>query len=175
MGIIKILIPFKGLTEGEHDFQFQVDSAFFSQFENSEIKNGQVTVIVDLIKRSTLLELDVEISGEIEIECDRCLDLFNLPISYHGKLYVKFADYETSEDDDLIILNHNEHEVNLTQFVFEYIHLSLPVKRIHPDINGKTGCNKEMMAKLNDHIIDEEIEEKTDPRWDKLKDINKNN
>jgi len=55
--------------------------------------------------------------------------------------------------------------------------LSLPFKRVHPnDANGRATCNKEMIAKLKKHLVNEgKKEDKTDPRWDILKDLMNNN
>ena len=79
------------------------------------------------------------------------------------------------EDDDIISIAANEHELNISQFVYEYIMLSLPLKRVHPDDkDGNSTCDKEVLDKLNDYIVEEEEEDSKDPRWDGLKDIKLN-
>ena len=43
----------------------------------------------------------------------------------------------------------------------------MPLRFVHEE--GK--CNKEVMDKLSNHLVEEEEEEKTDPRWDALKNL----
>ena len=66
-------IPFSGLKEGEHLFDFIADDRFFAGFEESEITKGSVAVQVKLEKRSTYLRLSFALKGEVELICDRCL------------------------------------------------------------------------------------------------------
>jgi uncharacterized metal-binding protein YceD (DUF177 family) len=62
--------------------------------------------------------------------------------------------------------------------MYEYIVLSLPVQRIHPDDeNGRSGCDPDMLEKLKALTAKElNLENQADPRWDALKGIiEKNN
>ena len=43
------------------------------------------------------------------------------------------------------------------------------LQRIHPEIDGVTGCNTEMMEKLDAHDADDQEDATEDPRWEKLK------
>ena len=74
----------------------------------------------------------------------------------------------------LLLLPADEHELDLKQYIYEYIHLALPIKRVHPDDkNGKSTCDPEMLKKLKEHIVNNENE--NDPRWDELKKLMNNN
>lgn len=88
--IQKYRIVYQGLSEGVHEFDFDVDNSFFESLEYSDIKKGDLKVNIVLNKKSTFLELDFQINGNVELLCDRCLDDYNQPIEYEGKLYVKF-------------------------------------------------------------------------------------
>jgi DUF177 domain-containing protein len=78
------------------------------------------------------------------------------------------------EDDDIITIAANEHELDLSQYIYEYITLSLPIKRVHPeDEKGNSTCNKEVLKKLEKFLIEEE-NKNTDPRWNGLKNIKLN-
>ena len=69
------------------------------------------------------------------------------------------------------MISREAHEIVIDQYLFEFIVLSLPVKRIHPDDpDGNPACNKEMMKKLNQYLINDE-QKINDPRWDDLKSI----
>jgi len=62
----------------------------------------------------------------------------------------------------------DEHELDLQQHFYEYIHLALPIKRVHPDDqSGNSTCDPVMLKKLKELIVEEKYE--NDPRWDELK------
>lgn len=168
-GLRQYAIPFKGLKEGKHDFNFVVDNSFFEQFESSEVKRGLVNVQVELIMHSQFLELQFDINGKITVNCDRCLEPFVIRITHQAMLYIRFGEKTLEQSDELLILGDSENEVPLDQLIYEYIHLALPIQRIHPEIDGISGCNPEMMEKLNAHDADDTENASEDPRWEKLK------
>ncbi len=170
----KYIIQFKGLSEGSHKFEFNIDSAFFGYYNYSDIKEGDLVASINLVKRSNHMEVSVSIKGSVMVICDRCLEQFPLQTEYNGKLFVKFSDVmENEPDDEIIVLSTNESELNLGHYLYESICLSLPYKKVHPGkLNTPDGCNTDMINKLNQHKVTGEPEkEDTDPRWDRLKDI----
>jgi uncharacterized protein len=171
----QFVIPFKGLKIGEHDFFFDVDDKFFADFQESEISKGNVKVVIHLDKKVNMLRLEFIIDGVVSIMCDRCLDDFDLPIAFKTNLFIKFGDVTEEQTDEILVLSHNEFELDVSQYIYEYTHLSLPYRRIHPDDeNGLSTCNKEMLKRLDDYLFDEK-NENTDPRWDDLKNLTNNN
>lgn len=161
-------IPLAGLKEARYTYDFKIGDDFFEAFEGSEIKRGEFTAMVVLEKRSTHIELDIVINGRAEVVCDRCLDNFYLPVSSANRLFVKQGREWEEADPDLLTMPLDEHEIDLSQFFYEYIHLALPLKRIHPDDSkGRTTCNSEMIRKLETHLMTGEGD--SDPRWDELK------
>lgn len=170
-------IHFKGLKVGKHTFNFEVDSKFFEAFEEGEIKQGKLNVDVKLNKQSQMLEFVISIEGLVEVTCDRCLEDFDLPVSYKGSLFVKFGGIKSEENDEIIILTNDDSEINLAQYIYESICLSLPIQRYHGMKGVKTKCNKEMLDKLkslSSNSTKKEESEEVDPRWSKLKDIELN-
>jgi uncharacterized metal-binding protein YceD (DUF177 family) len=169
----KYTIPFTGLSYGQHEFKFTIDKAFFELFEESELHNGLIEIHIDLYKTSEILNLDIDLEGTVNIECDRCLDTFSQPIEFQAKLNIEFGDESSdiSDADENIILSRKETDLDLSQHFYDYINLALPIRRIHPkDKNGKSICNKEMIKKLKE-LTNEEKETETDPRWDTLKNL----
>jgi uncharacterized metal-binding protein YceD (DUF177 family) len=171
----KYVIPFTGLKEGRHEFGFDVDDSFFEHFESSEITEGTLYVNVILVKKQQVLELDFDINGQVKTVCDRCLDEFYFPLAYQGKLFFKFGEESYELTDEIIILAASEHEINISQFIYEFIHLALPYRRIHPDINGVSGCNSEMIQKLYELRTDDKRNAGQSVTWDKLKEITDKN
>ena len=150
---------------------FDIDDKFFDDYEQSEITKGKVKAEVDLDKRTSMLEFHFRIAGNVTIICDRCLDEFEMPIEYEATLFVKFGDTSEEQTDEIIVLSHNEFEIDVAQYIYEFVHLSLPYKRVHPnDSKGRSTCNKEMLKKLDEYIIRENKED-NDPRWDDLQNL----
>ena len=51
-------IHFIGLKVGLHQLKFEVDNAFFTEYENSQVKKGKVAITLELDKRSHMAILD---------------------------------------------------------------------------------------------------------------------
>lgn len=168
------LIPFIGLKIGKHQFEYQVDNTFFENFEYDEFESSNIKVNVVLEKKSTMLELNLKHKGTIHVSCDLTNEMFDLPIKGKIKLIVNFGEEFNNDNDELLILPHGEHQIDISQYVYEMIVLSVPLKRVHPGI--KDGSLKTpALDKLNELLIKEKKEviqeENTDPRWDKLKNL----
>lgn len=170
------IIQFVGLSVGEHLYEFNITDSFFENLDYSEIKQGNITIDLKLLKQSTMMILEFEISGTVRMNCDRCGEEFDLPINGNHRLVVKVGGNDASgEDDDIITIAANEHELDLSQYMYEYITLSLPSKRVHPDDKkGKNTCDKKILKKLDEFIIEDEKKEESDPRWNDLKNIKLN-
>lgn len=174
--IQKYRIVYQGLSEGVHEFDFDVDNSFFESLEYSDIKKGDLKVNIVLNKKSTFLELDFQINGNVELLCDRCLDDYNQPIEYEGKLYVKFSEAGEDLADDVITLSPSEYELDLSHYIYESISLSIPLKRVHPDDeDGNVTCDPKMLEKLKNFKIDEPADDNIDPRWEDLRNLMANN
>ncbi|MDT8400598.1 MAG: DUF177 domain-containing protein [Bacteroidales bacterium] len=168
-------IPLRGLKEGSHLYDFKIDSNFFAAFEKSEIHEAALEAVVHLLKRSSHLELKIVISGRVSLACDRCLDLYTQEISTDARILVKFGDHWEEVDDEIVIMPHGENEFMLDQLFYEFAHLGLPLKKMHPDDeNGKSTCNPEMLERLNQHLVREpgKNNEPYREEFEKLKNIN---
>jgi uncharacterized metal-binding protein YceD (DUF177 family) len=165
---VPYIIPLSGLKEGRHNIDFEIGNEFFELFEESEVKEGSLIAHVEMDKLSSHLDLAISISGNVRICCDRCLEMFLHPVDCKNRLLVKFGKSIDDTDPDILSLPTDENELDLKQHFYEFIHLALPIRRIHPnDINGKSTCDPVMLKKLEELIIDED--KAIDPRWDDLK------
>jgi uncharacterized protein len=150
------IIHFKGLKEGVHYFSFSIDKKFFEAFEHLEIPDGSLEAKVDLTRKVNFLELHVTLSGEVQVHCDRCLEYFGLPVSYTGSLLVKFSETEKDQQEDIIFLHPDDYQLDLKHYLYECVCLSIPLRKVHPDLSdGTAGCDNEMLKKLNDLLIQE--------------------
>jgi len=147
-------ISFKGLSLGNHTYDWTIDNVFFGKYEMSEISAANINVELTLVKHSSFLELLFKMNGSAEVVCDRCLDPLKLDITSENKLYVKFSE-QVGEDDlndnDVIILPYSEDRLNVAQYLYEFAHLNLPIRRVHGD---KNECNKDMISKLEQYLVE---------------------
>lgn len=164
------LLKFNRLKNGKHQFNYKVTDAFFKEFEDSNIDGGELNVELSLEKTDIVLTLNFSITGNIEVPCNRCLDLVNLSVETKNVLYLKFGSETTdiTDVDEIMVLNKSITEVDLSQHIFEYISLSVPARVTHTE-NSDTECNQEMIEQIESYMVKEET--KTDPRWDVLKRI----
>jgi len=166
-------IPFVGMKLGVHHFNFELEESFFSHFESSLVKESKIFVDLEFDKKDRLFVLNFDISGSIMTDCDRCGQQFDLPIHGNYILYVKHGDKreEDADNEDVIWIPDNESMVELSETIYEFVHLSLPIKKTHPDLpNGDMGCDQEILKLLG--IMDEN--QNKDPRWDILNNLNTN-
>lgn len=167
----QFVIPYFGLKNGFHDFRFEINKEFFDHFEYSEIKNGDLLIRVELEKQDRMLIFRFNVSGTVDVPCDRCGVHFDQPVGIGEKLIIKLGHQRREESHEIIIIPETDHEVDLSGFLYEYIILSLPVKRVHPaDKDGNSTCDPEMLRILEDHAP----EFPRDPRWDALKKLKNN-
>jgi uncharacterized metal-binding protein YceD (DUF177 family) len=170
------VIPFVGLKLGKHKFEYQINNAFFEIFDYNEFQNSDIKVNVVLDKKSNLLEISFKHQGTVNVPCDLTSEDFDLPVKGKINLIVRFGDSYNNENEELLILPFGEFEIDLAQYIYEMIVLSIPLRRVHPGIKDGS-LNTEALTKLKELTIKEqkkekkekEEEENIDPRWDKLK------
>ena len=167
-------IPFKGLKEEKHDFDYRIGPAFFELFENSLIDDADIEVRITLDKRSTFMSLELVLKGTVSLTCDRCLEFYDQPVHHKVVLFIKFGEETGEEGDDVIWLHPEDYQLNVSQIIYEYVCLCIPLKHLHPvDKGGKSGCNPDMLKKIAEYSSHAASE--NDSRWDQLKNLLNNN
>lgn len=169
------LIPFLGLKLGKHQFAFHINKTFFDYFEFDEFENADVKVNLVLEKKSTMMELHFKHKGTVYVPCDVTGEMFDLPVKGKLRVVVQFGEEFNNENEELLILPHGEHQVDVAQYIYEMIVLSVPLKRVHPGIKDGT-LKSDVLDKLNELRVTKvkekvEQEKEIDPRWDKLKQL----
>lgn len=170
------LIPFVGLKQGLYQYEFEIGNKFFESFEHSPVKSGNVKVDLDLQKQDVLMILNFSLHGSVNVPCDRCLEDFAQPIEGENRIIVKFGNETYEESDEIVVLSRDEYEIDVSQYIYEFINLAIPLKKVHPDDeNGKSSCNPEILKKLEEYSATEHQKQGTDPRWSALKNLYKKN
>ncbi|MBU2651358.1 MAG: DUF177 domain-containing protein [Bacteroidetes bacterium] len=161
----QFIIPYYGLKPGWHHYDFEIEDAFFEAFEYSEIHKGKIMISVDLEKQERMFILHFDIKGILSIPCDRCLDDYDQYIEGKEQLIIKLGNARREDAHDILVIPENEHSFNISPFIYEYLVLLLPARRVHPDDeNGNSTCNPEVLAILEKL----RYQPKTDPRWEGL-------
>ena len=165
-------IQFIGLKLGEHHFEYDIDKKFFDEFEFDEFNDASLKTNLVFNKKTTLLELHFEIYGTINVNCDISNEPYNQEISNNFDLVVNFGDEFNNENEDILILPHGEFQINIAQYIYELIVLSVPTRLLHPGIIDGT-LNSEIVEKLKElspkGLDEKNNNEDVDPRWNTLK------
>jgi len=175
------------LSEGTHDYQFNIDNEFFKIHEQDLIEKGNALLNLTLVRSSTMMQLKFKVKGEVELVCDRSLRTFEQEIDFEENLVVKFGEEYLEASEDVVIIPEGSQKLDIATFLFDYIALSLPMKKLHPDYReeededdwdeeeGKLVYSSEVLTE-EEPEDDKPIEdEKIDPRWSALKKLKKDN
>lgn len=181
-------IPLRGLSEGSHNFTYLLDNQFFKLISDgdADLKKGTVNVDLTVKRKTNIFELLFGINGAVQVPCDRCLDDITIDVAINNRLIVKFGKEYSEESDEIVIIPEDDGEINIAWFLYEFVSLTIPMKRVHP----QGQCNRLMSSKLNKHkvtstdsenedseddIQEDDNNEYTDSRWDSLKDLSFDN
>ena len=143
------IVPLNGLAQGRTEFRRRVGKEFFERFENSDILDAGLDADVVVEKSGRFIGVDCVIKGTVTVICDRCLEDLELPVDTGFALSVKFgqtgSEGETEGDREVIVLPFGDSDLDLSQTVYDYICLSLPVQRVHEE----GGCDPRTIGYLS--------------------------
>jgi len=166
----EFIIPFSGLKQGKHEFEYTIENEFFESFEYDEFNGADIKLDVTLNKMSTMMELEMKARGTVNVNCDLTSEAYDQKIKADLDLVVKFGDEYNNDNDEILIIPHSEYQINIAQYVYEMLVLSVPLKKIHPGVLDGS-LQSEVLDKLEELQPKETKENKKDidPRWDALK------
>ena len=166
--LIEYKIPFKGISEGLHEYKFHVQDAFFEAMESEDIHQADVHVDLKLDKQSRMMILDFSIQGTIVLTCDRCLGPLDFPIAIDHQVIVKYGKGDVDQDSDILYLGDDEYQLDVSSIIYENIVLAIPIRNVHADDeNGDSTCDEEQLSLLDQYSK----RTGNDPRWDALKNL----
>ena len=165
------------LADGRHVFDFAFDPAFFALFEGSLIENGSGNVRVVLDRTPGMLTLNFHLHGEIELTCDRSLDLYMHQVDEQRQVRMKFGDHREELSDELMLIENNTERINVGQLIYEFLTLAMPMRKLHPRYRQQ-GEEEPFFFTTATAEEPEQVQaqDTTDPRWNALKKLkNKDN
>ena len=96
---------------------------------------------------------------------DRCLEDLQLPVEAHPAFSVKFGEEASSEEEmregsrEILFLSASDAELDLSQAIYDYVCLSLPMQRVH----AEGECNPDTVRFLGHEPVNEEAGETNSP------------
>ncbi|MBR1570416.1 MAG: DUF177 domain-containing protein [Bacteroidales bacterium] len=151
-----LVIPLDGWAAGERNFRSHAGLEFFQTFDNTEILDASVDVEVKVVKTGAQkVTADLQLRGTVTVPCDRCLEPLTLPVEASQRFSVRFdaTEEDLSEDGrEILQVGVADKELDLRQAVYDYVCLSLPIQRVHPE----GGCNPDTVRFLSREHGDEE-------------------
>lgn len=150
-------VRFSGLSIGKHHFEFDVDNGFFEQIERSLIRTGNVKVKMEMERKSTHLGLFFTLDGEVGEVCDRCSVDYRQAVSGEYRMFVKFGDAMEEADEELLIIPRGDHELDVSQMIYEFISLSIPLKKVPCETLGDTTiCDRTVLDRITTPLSTDE-------------------
>lgn len=168
-------IPYEGLKNGTHHFEFEIGQEFIERNKVDDIKSLDIKVDLIVNKKEKIFTIDLSLSGNVFTKCDRCLEKMKLPILFDNRFYVKTGidkDSHFENDDDILYVFEGENTIDLSHYIYESIVLAIPLKKVHPDDNeNRPTCNSEVMRLLYTNNRKNNENKPSDPRWDALRNL----
>lgn len=153
-----------------NNFFFNVDDTFFSDFNNSEIRSGNISVNLEIERKNENFLFLFQLKGVVtNIMCDICTENISLPVQLSTNIIVQRTERNLEDTDEIIYISRNENEISIKHLLFELITLSIPSKRTH-EKKGKNSCNTEMIELLEKYANKKSYY--NDPRWETLRKLN---
>ena len=172
-------IAFVGLKPGIHEYNYVINDKFFEIFQQQDFRNCEANVRLLLDKKSSFMLLKFEIGGTLEVTCDRCSN--NLPLELWDEFNITVKMVEEpelmngqEEDPDVYYISRNESHIDVSNWIYEFINLSLPMQKTcnYEKMDGPY-CN-EIARELLQRSQPDRKEEKDNPIWkglEKFKDF----
>jgi uncharacterized metal-binding protein YceD (DUF177 family) len=166
------------LKSGKNEFDFLLDEKFLKLFEKPLMKIGKVAVAAEVFKNLNHLDVKFKFDGFLQLECDRCGVEYEYPINVEHRIIYAFRGVGTTEEEEtevegteVIYISRDEHLLDLTQELYDYVCLEIPIRKVPEDCDDNcpryVGLFKEGNTSLN--------ETDTDPRWEALRRMKSNN
>ena len=159
------VISLNGWAAGERNYRWHAGNEFFQKFDNAEILDAAVEVDARAVKSGHYIGVDLDIRGSVTVACDRCLEDLQLPVEAHPAFSVKFGEQAMAEEEmregsrEILLVSVADTELDMSQAIYDYVCLSLPMQRVHPD--GE--CNPDTVRFLGQERADEEAGETNSP------------
>lgn len=163
-----------GLSNKEHRFEYEFGDEFFRRYGTDLLSEGSFQVVALLNKHETFIEVDFIVRGTARLICDRSLEPFDYPIQTENKIVFKYGEEYQEMTDEIIVIPRDTATLELGQYIYEFISLAIPLKRLHPrfvdEVDETEGAEGKIVYSSSTSEEEKKDEgEQIDPRWNILK------
>ena len=152
-----LLIDFRHLQQCQKPIEQTLDDAFFKELDQDDIIGGNVSIKLTLRELSEDdYKLRIEIEGEAELRCDRCLEPTRMAVNVDENVFFTFNPESTNQDAEF--LSERQATYDLSWLIFELIDTSLPPQRFHKE--GE--CAPDMLSRISGSVEGDEDEGQND-------------
>ncbi|MFY8090366.1 MAG: YceD family protein [Chitinophagaceae bacterium] len=162
-------IPFVGLKQGVHLFEYHIEDSFFTEYGEQDFTNCKANVKLNLEKNVGFLQLKFDVGGTVDVGCDRCGNPLNKVLWDEFTIIVKLVDNPEEmnlqeEDPDIFYLGRTESHLQIESWLYEFVTLSIPNQRTCNEEEYKGPlCNLEVLYKLQQ--MEEAVKKEANPIW----------
>ena len=171
----QFIIRLNGLPVGSHQYEFEVTDSFFESRDYSEIHGAKVDVKLVLLKQNSLIQLNFDIEGVVDVSCDRCTQPYEIEVSAREEMFLKFGNPDEEHPENVLVLPHGENELDISQALYELISLALPYRKVPCEEDETFECDEATLKKLNEISSDKPEQNPGKSVWNQLKDLDINN
>jgi len=134
-----IKINIGALSDGSQQIELVTDYKELN-LERDFLK-GDINILLDLYKTVHQLDVKVKISGQLILECDRCLEIFEKNFETAFEIvFVQKALREHEIDEEYIrSYDASMQTIELTKDIRETVILSVPMRKV-PDEKDDSSC-----------------------------------
>ncbi|MEM9327851.1 MAG: DUF177 domain-containing protein [Bacteroidota bacterium] len=155
------------LANGEHEFQFKVSNELLDFFEQNIVEGASGQCDIVLIKTETMMTLKFQIAATVDLICDVSLKPYTQDVQVVKELIIKFGEEEKELSEDVLVMHWDTQQINVAEYIYEFLLLAVPMKRIHPDIAAED--RPELIYVSESENGDDDDDDAIDPRWEALK------
>lgn len=166
-GLKEFQIDIFSLSNKLHEFEFEITDSLLQVYEQSLLEKGEGICKLSLLKSETMMTLHFNIDAKVELICDRSLDKFMYPIKVEEKIIIKFGEDNYSLSDDVLVIKSDTPGLNVSNFIYEFINLAVPMKKLHPRYEDED--EQPDIIYSSEEETENESNESVDPRWEALK------
>ena len=130
--------------------------------------------LIVLRKTDGFIEASFKIQGFVGLECDRSLDRFDHSIDLDKRMIFKFGEEDREIDDEVEMISKDRQSLDMSQFIFEFISMAIPMKKLHPRYKNEEQVEEELYFSSEEDMDLDNQKEEIDPRWEALKKLRDN-
>lgn len=128
-----LILSITDLQQSKDEVVYEFETPFFEQFSDGDILDGKVKVAVQTKANFASYEVFFHITGVIKVSCTRCNEPINFDVKCEDTCRVIDGDDESDYDGEVLLLHPKHKTVDLTNFLYETIALSLPIQIFHKE------------------------------------------